>query len=121
MGPENQIVGNGHCGHNQSHQLLLCKVCRRSFCERRGTVFFGCKTAPEKICQALAALAEGLSLRATARVFGVDKDTVCAWLKKAAAHSEQVSDYLMRNLDVPEVQLDELWTFVQKKEQNLSA
>ncbi len=73
MGPENQIVGNGHCGHGKAHQLLLCKVCRRSFCERRGTVFFGCKTKPEKICQALAALAEGLSLRATARVFGVDK------------------------------------------------
>jgi IS1 family transposase len=101
--------------------LLLCKVCRRSFCERRGTVFFGCKTAPEKICQALAALAEGLSLRATARVFGVDKDTVCAWLKKAARHSEQVSNYLMQNLNVPEVQMDELWTFVQKKEQHLSA
>ena len=121
LGPGNQIVGNGHCGHGQAHQLLLCKVCRRSFCERRGTVFFGCKTAPEKICQALAALAEGLSLRATARVFGVDKDTVCAWLKKAARHSEQVSNYLMQNLNVPEVQMDELWTFVQKKEQHLSA
>jgi IS1 family transposase len=66
-------------------------------------------------------LAEGVSLRATARIFGVDKDTVCAWLKKAAAHSQQVSDSLMKNLNVPEVQLDELWTFVQKKEKNLSA
>jgi IS1 family transposase len=51
----------------------------------------------------------------------VDKDTVCAWLKKAAAHSEPVSDYLMKNLNVPEGPLDELWTFVQKKEKSLSA
>jgi IS1 family transposase len=114
-------VGNGHCGHDQSHQLLLCQACEKSFCERRGTVFFGCKTPQETIYRALAALAEGVSLRATARIFGVDKDTVCAWLKKAARHSEQVSDYLMKNLNVPEVQLDELWTFVQKKEKSLSA
>ena len=43
------------------------------------------------------------------------------WLRRAGEHSQQVSDYLLKNLHVPQAQMDELWTFVHKKEKNLSA
>ena len=69
----------------------------------------------------MASLAEGQSIRATARIFGVDKDTVLFWLRRAGQHSQQVSAYLIVNHKVKQIQLDELWTFVVKKEKNLSA
>jgi transposase-like protein len=36
-------------------------------------------------------LAEGMGIRATARVFGVKPDDVLRWLRRAGQHSEQVS------------------------------
>jgi IS1 family transposase len=62
-----------------------------------------------------------MGIRATARVFGVKPDTILHWLRRAGEHCEKVSAYLMRNLHVEQVQLDELWTFVFKKEKTLSA
>ena len=82
--------------------------------------FFGLKATSETIYRALASLAEGMGIRATARVFQVKKDTVLLWLRRAGNHSAQVSAYLMRNLEIEQAQLDELWTFVFKKEKTLS-
>jgi len=63
----------------------------------------------------IACLVEGNSIRSTARIMGLDKDTVAGWLKKASKHVEAVSRYLMVNLHFEEVQLDEFWSFVKKK------
>jgi IS1 family transposase len=65
------------------------------------------------------ALAEGNSIRATARIFHLDKDTVCAWLHRAACHCRLVMVSLWQRLHVTECQLDELWSFVHTKERNL--
>jgi len=46
----------------------------------------------------IACLVEGNSIRSTARIMGLDKDTVAGWLKKASKHVEAVSRYLMVNL-----------------------
>ena len=62
---------------------------------------------------ALRALAEGNSLRATARIVEVDKDTVCAWLDRGARQCRSVILALWQNLPVTECQLGELWGFIQ--------
>jgi IS1 family transposase len=48
-------------------------------------------------------------------------EAILLWLKRAGEHCEQVSHYLMHNLHVAQAQLDELWTFVLKKERTLSS
>jgi hypothetical protein len=47
-----------------------------------------------------------------ARIKGVD---MAEWLDTASQHVEAVSRYLMVNLHFEEAQLDEFWSFVQKK------
>jgi hypothetical protein len=47
-----------------------------------------------------------------ARIKGVD---IAEWLDTASQHVEAVSRYLMVNLHFEEAQLDEFWSFVQKK------
>lgn len=64
-------------------------------------------------------LAEGLGIRAVARIHGVEPDTVLDWLKKAGRHCRMLSEYMMQELNVTQVQMDELWTFVRKKERML--
>lgn len=120
--PDHHVVGCGtYDTRSGRRQLYRCQFCRSVFSETQGTVFFGLKTDQQTVYRALCALAEGLGVRATARTFGVKPDDVLRWLRRAGQHTEQVSAYLMRNLHVEQAQLDELWTFVRKKEKTLSA
>jgi hypothetical protein len=86
-----------------------------------GTAYFELDSEPAIFETAVRALAEGVSLRSTARIIQIDKDTACAWLHRAAHHSRLVLLSLWRQLPITECQLDELWSFVHTKEQNLYA
>lgn len=121
--PDHWIVGAGTytTQANGQQPMFQGQWCKTRFSETRGTVFFGLKTPQETVYRALKALAEGVGIRATARLFEVDVDTVLRWLRRAGQPSEKVSAYLMRNLQVEQAQLDERWTFVRKKEKTLSA
>jgi hypothetical protein len=64
---------------------------------------------------AVRALAEGNAIRATARIVQVDKDTIGAWVDRAAQHCRLVMLALGRALHVLECQRDELWGFVVRR------
>lgn len=57
VGPDNQIIGAGRYGENQT-QLLRCKVCGRSFSERRGTPLFNLKADEETFYRTIGCLVE---------------------------------------------------------------
>jgi hypothetical protein len=57
---------------------------------------------------AIGALAEGLGIRAVARVFEVDPHTVLQWLVEAAAHLRTFSQYFLHDIRVTQVPLDAL-------------
>ncbi len=66
-------------------------------------------------------LAEGVGVSTTARIQNVNKKTVLLVLSKAARQSEKVHNSLLKDLTVSECQLDEMWSFIGKKEKNLDA
>jgi hypothetical protein len=66
----------------------------------------------ELLVWAVGALAEGLGIRAVARVFEVDPHTVLQWLVEAAAHLQAFSQYFLHNVHVTQVQLDELYALL---------
>jgi IS1 family transposase len=66
-------------------------------------------------------LAEGVGVSTTARIQNVDKKTVLLVLEKAAVHAERVNRMLLRDIVVSECQLDEMWSFIGKKQKNLDA
>ena len=57
----------------------------------------------------LACLAEGLGIRATARVFEVDPNTVLQWLVEAAEQLQTLTSYFLCDVHVTQLQLDELY------------
>ncbi len=63
----------------------------------------------ELIVRVLACLAEGLGIRATARVFEVDPNTVLQWLVEAAELLRAFAFYFLCALHVRQRQLDELY------------
>jgi hypothetical protein len=57
----------------------------------------------------IACLAEGLGIRGTARVFGIDAHTVLPWLVEAGEQLQACCDYCLREIHLTQVQLDELY------------
>ena len=114
---QGNIAGNGtYQTRNGRVRKYVCRSCGTTFCGRRNTAFFNFKTKDEKVLLALKMILKGMSLRGTAEVLEVHLDTVRAWLRRAAEHSDEVNAVLLKELKVSQVELDELWTFVQKKQ-----
>jgi hypothetical protein len=72
----------------------------------------GKRVSPDTLVWALAALAEGLGIRAVARVFEVDPNTVLLWLVEAADHLEAFSRHFLYDVHVEQIQLDELFALL---------
>ena len=117
FGVRNQgnIGKRGKYGKDKKRNLLYCRTCGTRFAATKATAFFGLHLSEDKICQIIHHAAEGVGVRATARLLGIDKDTVNRVILRAGEHCELVLSNLLRSLNMPEAQLDELWAFVKKR------
>src|ERR1043166_7121639 len=68
------LRANGHPNGGPWRQLL-CVVCNGYFLETFGTLFHGKRVAVELIVRVIACLAEGLGIRAPARVLAMDPES----------------------------------------------
>lgn len=73
----------------------------------------------EKQTAVIAALCEGMSIRAVERLTGVHRDTIMRLGTRAGQGCERIHDYLIRDLNVAVIQLDELWAYIGKKQRRL--
>ena len=105
----------GKYGKTKSKDLLYCATCGKRFAATRDTAFFGLHLSEESIEQIIHHAAEGVGVRATARLLGLDKDTVNRVILRAGEHCQLVLSSLLRSLKLKETQLDELWAFVKKR------
>jgi hypothetical protein len=87
-------------------------ACQGYFQETHGTPWHGKRLSPDLLVWAIGALAEGLGIRAVARVFEVDPNTVLQWLVEAADHLQAFSRHFLHDLHVDQVQLDELYALL---------
>ena len=75
-----------------------CTSCKGYFLEMHGTIFHGKQAAVELVVRVLACLAEGWAIRATARVFEVDANTVLHGLAETAEQLRAFSAYFLCDL-----------------------
>ncbi|MFI4976104.1 MAG: IS1 family transposase [Caulobacterales bacterium] len=68
----------------------------------------------------IAALTEGVSIRAVERLTGVHRDTIMRLGVRVGFGCNAIHDALMQNLAVARVELDEAWSFVGKKQKMLT-
>ena len=69
--------------------------------------------------QILHFLCEGQSIRAVTRLTGCSKNTVAKLLVEAGHACAAYQDKALRNLPCKRVQMDEIWTFVYAKNDNV--
>ena len=111
------VVANGRYQTREGLvRQFLCRACGQGFTERQGTFFYDLRTPQATVLMALKLLVKGMPLRGIAEVLGTKLDTVRDWLRRAADQSARVNDLILQELEVSQVELDALWTFVKKKQ-----
>ena len=116
--PENPPCA--HCGHPQTvrkghtrgQQRWRCAGCGRSFGPTTGTAVYRLKTPVAEVARALLVVLRRGSLRAAEEITGHTYETIGRWLRQAAAHAEALTDALVHDLHLTEVEVDEFWSFV---------
>jgi IS1 family transposase len=73
----------------------------------------------EKQIEAVAALTEGVSVRAAERLTGVNRGTILSLGVRVGQGCSGLHDRLMRDLHVNLLELDEVWSFIGKKQKRL--
>lgn len=108
-------VKAGRYGKKQI-QRYLCKLCGKRYSEPQDKPLGDVRLPDEKVLLILHCLVEGNSVRGTARLCDVEKRTVLNILRAAGDNCERLLRRRIRNVSVDDVELDEIWTFVKKKE-----
>ncbi|HVC60638.1 MAG TPA: DDE-type integrase/transposase/recombinase [Acetobacteraceae bacterium] len=78
------------------------------------------KLSPAKRADILGMMAEGVSLRAIARLTGASKNTIAKLLEDAGEAFSEYQDKAFRNLTCKRLQVDEIWSFVHCKQRNVA-
>lgn len=112
-----QIVGSDNLKiYSRKQGQLYCKSCKsKPFTVTKGTIFFGLRTPLEKVVSTLRLLARGLGLNHVCAEKEVTSDTVSSWIIKAGNHVEELTLYMQQDLGLSQIQIDEFWSFIQKK------
>ena len=89
------LIVVGRYGKNQPIRLLYCRTCKARFSERKGTPLFRSGLPPAKALALVEHLADRTGVRATARLTGVNRNTVVRYSRLLGEHAQQLHDELV--------------------------
>ena len=90
------------------------------FLERKGTVYFGIHHTEDNFDLVMVLLATRLSVKDISRIMEIDERTINNWAVKAAEFLKKVHESFIKDLEITECQIDEMWTFVLMKRKTAS-
>jgi len=102
--------------HRNGLKRYKCQQCKRTFTEPHERPFDSMTTSEEQGYLALRLLLEGNSIRATERLTGLHRDTIIRLLLLAGRRCELLMSSKVQGVPVQDVQCDEMWGYVFKKE-----
>jgi transposase-like protein len=79
-------------GPAKQRRCLACRTCQYRFSERQGTPLFDCRLPEDRAVAVLAHLQEGVGVRKTSRLTGVNRNTVVRLALVAGRHAQHVHD-----------------------------
>jgi transposase-like protein len=123
------LCPNPQCSHprvvrNGSHRGrpgYQCRSCKTYFADTQGTPMYRLKTPAEEVAHALLIVMRRGSLRAAEEITGHKYETISAWLKRAAAHAQALTQVLASDLHLSQVEIAEFWSFVPKTRGQLTS
>ncbi len=108
--PARGHLGRGNIGiHSRKEQRYRCRVCRKTFGARSGTIFHRRRIHEQTISLVIALVSWGCPIVAIEHAFGLQPQTVRDWLEAAGHHAEAVHHaQVLQPRDLGQVQADEV-------------
>lgn len=105
--------------HRNGLQRFRCRLCGPTFTEEHEAAFRieDYLKAPRGI-MAIQLLVEGCSVRSVERVTGLHRDAITQLLVIAGERCKWLLNAIIRDVPARDVQVDEIWAFIGKKERN---
>ncbi len=100
-------------------QRFQCRQCSKTFLEPQDKPLDGMYLPVEKAEIVLSLLLEGNSVSSVERVTGIHHGTILKLLVLAGEKCERIMADKIRNVQVRDVEADELWSFIGKKEKRV--
>ena len=107
--------------HRNGLRRFRCRQCSKTFTEAHETPLDGMYLPIEKAEMVLSLLLEGNSVSSVERVTGIHHGTILKLLVLAGEKCEQIMADKIRNVQVRDVEADEVWSFIGKKEKRVRA
>lgn len=111
---------HGFSGKGKKIRMLWCNTCKTSFSERKGTLLFGSKLPEEKVKIVLNNFAEGNGIRKTSRLTNISLTAVQRLSNQCSKVCQGIHNEKVQNIEAKEIQFDEAWNFVKKKQKLLA-
>jgi len=102
--------------HRNGLRRFRCPICKKTYTESHQRTLGTMYIPQEKAVLALRLLLEGNSIRSTERITDLNINTIMSLLVKAGDRCQTLMVSKIQNLAVQDVEADEIWGFVGKKE-----
>src|SRR3954452_10117874 len=115
------------CQHNQAkkngkdrngNQRFRCLACGATFAEETVKPLGNMRITIKQAAMALGMILEGMSIRATERLTGLNRDTIDDLILVVGKNCQRLLDSKIKCVAVDDVQVDEIRSFVGCKEKN---
>ncbi len=107
------------CGKDRKgNQRYLCNECGKYFMADVPKPLGDMRTSLKDASQALGMILEGLSIRSVERLTGIHRDTIDDLILVVGENCQRLLETTVKNVEVKDVQLDEIWSFVGMKEKH---
>jgi transposase-like protein/IS1 family transposase len=105
--------------HRNGLHRFRYQQCKRTYTEAHERTLGSMCVPADQAALAVQLLIEGNSIRSTERITKLDRNTIMRLLVLAGKRCEALMDSRMRNVHPRYLQIDEIWTFVQKKNRHV--
>jgi len=101
-----------HGTDRNKNQRFRCKDCGTTFIEAEAKPLGNMRITMKEATTVLNMLLEGMSIRACERITGTHRDTICDLILLIGENCQHFLDTQIRGVEVKDVQVDEIWSFV---------
>ena len=97
-----------------------CTLCGRQFVRTTGTIFYRSRIKRKEAKQNANLLVEKNGIRSIGRVTERNRNTIMRFTDKLARKCKQANEFLLHDVKLGTVEVDEIWTFIKKNKRKLS-
>lgn len=97
-----------------------CTTCNRQFVRTAGTIFYRSRIRRKEAKKIANLLVEKIGIRGVSRATERNKNTIVLFTNKLAERCKQVNEFLLQDVQLSPIEVDELWTFIKKNKKGLS-